>query len=118
MKFAQAYAPQNEHDYTQLIEAILDGEIDNAPGWVTQAPSVAPTTTQRRRTRVALTRQWTIDAARTQRHARTTATSATGRRAGSAFRRPAWNCVNRRREFAAAETRSRLHDDLLALVRE
>jgi uncharacterized protein (DUF2252 family) len=31
--FAQAYAMQNQHDHTQLIEAIRDGEIDSAPGW-------------------------------------------------------------------------------------
>ena len=33
VKFAQAYAVQNQHDHTQLIEAIRDGEIDSAPGW-------------------------------------------------------------------------------------
>jgi hypothetical protein len=31
--FAQAYAMQNQHDHTQLIEAIRDGEIDSSPGW-------------------------------------------------------------------------------------
>ena len=33
VKFAQAYAVQNQHDHTQLIEAIRGGEIDSAPGW-------------------------------------------------------------------------------------
>ena len=33
VKFAQAYAVQNQRDHTQLIEAIRDGEIDSAPGW-------------------------------------------------------------------------------------
>jgi hypothetical protein len=32
-RFASAYALQNQHDHTQLVEAIRDREIDSAPGW-------------------------------------------------------------------------------------
>ena len=31
--FASAYGVQNQRDYTQLVEAVRDGEIDSAPGW-------------------------------------------------------------------------------------
>jgi hypothetical protein len=31
--FAASYALQNQHDHTQLADAIRDGEIDSAPGW-------------------------------------------------------------------------------------
>jgi uncharacterized protein (DUF2252 family) len=33
VRFASAYAVQNQHDHTQLVEAIRDGEIDSAAGW-------------------------------------------------------------------------------------
>jgi hypothetical protein len=33
VSFASAYALQNQRDHTQLVEAVLDGEIDSAPGW-------------------------------------------------------------------------------------
>jgi uncharacterized protein (DUF2252 family) len=32
VEFASAYARQNQHDHTRLVEAIHDGEIDSAPG--------------------------------------------------------------------------------------
>ena len=33
VRFASAYALQNQRDHTQLVEAIRNGEIDSAPGW-------------------------------------------------------------------------------------
>ena len=33
VRFASAYALQNQHDHTQFVEAVRDGEIDSAPGW-------------------------------------------------------------------------------------
>jgi uncharacterized protein (DUF2252 family) len=33
VRFASAHALQNQHDHTQLVQAIRDGEIDSAPGW-------------------------------------------------------------------------------------
>jgi uncharacterized protein (DUF2252 family) len=33
VRFASAYALQNQRDHTQLVDAIRDGEIDSAPGW-------------------------------------------------------------------------------------
>ena len=33
VRFASAYALQNERDREQLVEAIRNGEIESAPGW-------------------------------------------------------------------------------------
>ncbi|MET0143696.1 MAG: DUF2252 domain-containing protein [Ilumatobacteraceae bacterium] len=33
VRFAAAYALQNERDHSQLVEAVRDGEIASAPGW-------------------------------------------------------------------------------------
>ena len=33
VRFAAAYARQNQRDHAQLVDAIRAGEIDSAPGW-------------------------------------------------------------------------------------
>ena len=33
LRFAQAYAAQNDRDHAQLVTAIADGVVDSAPGW-------------------------------------------------------------------------------------
>jgi hypothetical protein len=33
VRFAAAYARQNQRDHAQLVEAIRAGEVDSAPGW-------------------------------------------------------------------------------------
>jgi hypothetical protein len=33
LRFATAYAEQNERDHAQLVAAIADGSVESAPGW-------------------------------------------------------------------------------------
>ena len=33
LRFAAAYAAQNDRDHAQLVTAIADGDVDSAPGW-------------------------------------------------------------------------------------